>query len=134
MSDNSAPESAIGYIRTARRDACDHFEVMHKAIEKYASRTGYRLEASFHDDGVSGMTTADRPGMDALLQHVLLHDVRICIVNDVGRIARSWPAFFTIIEELHRCGVDEVHLAVDIDAGETPKILNLAEFARTADR
>lgn len=132
MINTLTPVSAVGYVRTAWRDACIQLGTLQKAIEDYASHTGHRLDASFHDDGVSGLTTTHRQGMAALLQYVLLHDIRVCIVNDVGRIARSWPAFFTIIDELHRCGVNEVHLAADIDAGETRNVLRLAELVRTA--
>lgn len=60
------------------------------AIQAFASREGFRIEAEFYDPGVSGADPIEsRPGFAALLDKIEGNGVRVVIVEDPSRFARD---------------------------------------------
>lgn len=85
---------AVAYCRTssaANVGADKHSEVRQlEAIHGYARRTGTKIVAEFKDPAVSGADPIEvRPGFMALLDYIEAHAVRLVVVEDASRFARS---------------------------------------------
>jgi DNA invertase Pin-like site-specific DNA recombinase len=60
------------------------------AIESYAKRAGYALVDEFSDQAVKGTDPIEaRPGFAALLDRIEANGVRVVIIEDASRLARS---------------------------------------------
>ena len=60
------------------------------AIERYASSAGYQIVQFFRDPAVSGTDAIEtRPGFSSLLDLVESNGVRVVLVEDASRLARS---------------------------------------------
>jgi len=85
---------AVAYLRTSSTTNVgadkDSDKRQRAAIQAFASREGYRIEAEFYDPGVSGADPIEsRPGFAALLDKIEGNGVRVVIVEDPSRFARD---------------------------------------------
>jgi DNA invertase Pin-like site-specific DNA recombinase len=85
---------AVAYIRTSSAANVgadkDSDKRQRAAIEGYAKRCGFALVAEFNDAAVSGADPIEaRPGFSALLDRIEGNGVRVVIVEDASRLARS---------------------------------------------
>ena len=68
----------------------DGFERQRKAIARFARARGFEIVAEFKDGAVSGENDlADRPALLDALSRIAGNGVRVVIVEDVQRLARS---------------------------------------------
>jgi DNA invertase Pin-like site-specific DNA recombinase len=85
---------AVAYIRTSSATNVgadkDSDKRQRAAIEGYAKRAGYALVDEFADQAVKGTDPIEaRPGFSALLDRIEGNGVRLVIIEDTSRLARS---------------------------------------------
>jgi DNA invertase Pin-like site-specific DNA recombinase len=85
---------AVAYLRTSSTANVgadkDSDKRQRAAIQAFASREGFRIEAEFYDPGVSGADPIESPpGFAALLDKIEGNGVRVVIVEDPSRFARD---------------------------------------------
>jgi DNA invertase Pin-like site-specific DNA recombinase len=83
---------AVAYLRTssAQNVGGDSDQRQREAIERFAQMHGYELVQEFYDAAVSGADPIeDRPGFAAMLERIEGNGVRVVIVEDASRFARS---------------------------------------------
>lgn len=90
---NSSPFTpALAYLRTssAANVEGDSSTRQRGAIERFALTNGYSVVGEFYDAAVSGADPIeDRPGFSAMLAQIEGNGVRVVIVEDASRFARS---------------------------------------------
>lgn len=84
--------SAVVYLRTSSAvnvgGDSDHRQRV--AIEAYAKSAGFQIVAEFYDAAVSGADPIEeRPGFAQMLEHIESEGVRVVMVEDASRFARS---------------------------------------------
>jgi DNA invertase Pin-like site-specific DNA recombinase len=85
---------AVVYLRTSSATNVgtdkDSEPRQRRAIEGFAKRNGFALVAEFSDKAVKGTDPIEaRPGFSALLDRIEGNGVRVVIVEDASRLARS---------------------------------------------
>jgi DNA invertase Pin-like site-specific DNA recombinase len=83
---------ALAYRRTssAQNVGGDSDQRQREAITRFAHAQGYELAGEFYDAAVSGADPIEsRPGFAAMLERIESNGVRIVIVEDASRFARS---------------------------------------------
>lgn len=88
-------EHALAYLRTssAANVDGDSSERQRLAIEGYAKAHGVQIVGEFYDAAVSGTDPVEtRPGFAAMLDRIEGNGVRLVIVEDASRFARSLMA------------------------------------------
>ncbi|MCK0104386.1 recombinase family protein [Pseudohalocynthiibacter sp. F2068] len=88
---------AFAYLRTSSAANVgadkDSDQRQRDAISTYADRAGITIEAEFYDAAVSGADLIEeRPGFAALLERIDGNGVRIILIEDPSRFARSMRA------------------------------------------
>jgi DNA invertase Pin-like site-specific DNA recombinase len=83
---------ALAYLRTsaAQNIGGDSDHRQREAIERFARSHGYELVGEFYDAAVSGADPIEtRPGFAAMLERIENNGVRVVLVEDASRFARS---------------------------------------------
>ena len=85
---------ALAYLRTSSAanvgEGKDSDKRQRDAIKAFAKYAGYEVGETFNDAAVSGADPIDtRPGFRALLERIVGNGVRIVIVEDASRFART---------------------------------------------
>jgi DNA invertase Pin-like site-specific DNA recombinase len=83
---------ALAYLRTssAQNVGGDSDQRQREAIERFARTHGYELVGEFYDAAVSGADPIEtRPGFAAMLERIEGNGVRVVLVEDASRFARS---------------------------------------------
>jgi DNA invertase Pin-like site-specific DNA recombinase len=85
---------AVGYVRTSSAANIggdrDSEPRQRRAIERFAKQAGYQIVDWFNDPAVSGTDPIEsRPGFAALLNRIEGNGVRVVLVEDASRFARS---------------------------------------------
>ncbi len=88
------------------------------ANTRKAASLGAVIVAEFVDAGESGTSAAKRPELQAMLSYVREHQVDLCIVHKLDRLARSRADDVAIHYALQQAGVTLVSTSENID--ETP--------------
>jgi DNA invertase Pin-like site-specific DNA recombinase len=86
------PGKALAYLRTssAQNVGGDSDQRQREAITRFAQTQGYKLVGEFYDAAVSGADPIEsRPGFAAMLERIEGNGVRVVIVEDASRFARS---------------------------------------------
>jgi DNA invertase Pin-like site-specific DNA recombinase len=91
---SGAKAPAVAYLRTSSAanvgDEKDSATRQRLAVERYAAGTGLEIVASFADEAVSGADPVEtRPGFAAMLERIEGDGVRLVVVEDASRFARS---------------------------------------------
>jgi DNA invertase Pin-like site-specific DNA recombinase len=84
--------NALAYLRTssAQNVGGDSDQRQREAIERFAQAHGYELVGEFYDAAVSGADPIEsRPGFAAMLERIEGNGVRVVLVEDASRFARS---------------------------------------------
>jgi len=84
--------NALAYYRTssAANLEGDSLERQQAAVKRYATLTGIEVVGEFYDAAVSGADPIDtRPGFSAMLTRIESNGVRLVVVEDASRFARS---------------------------------------------
>lgn len=126
---------AVAYMRTSSAanvgdDKDSHVRQL-SAIEAYAKRAGYRVDATFYDAAVSGADALDaRPGFTAALAHIAEHpDAATIIVETANRFARDLIVQEAGFAKLREAGI-ELIAADDPDAftADTPTAIMVRQI------
>ena len=83
---------ALAYLRTssAQNVGGDSDARQREAVQRFARRHGYELAGEFYDAAVSGADPIEtRPGFAAMLERIEADGVRVVLVEDASRFARS---------------------------------------------
>ena len=86
---------ALAYLRTssAQNVGGDSDQRQREAIERFARSHGYELVGEFYDAAVSGADPIEsRPGFTAMLERIEGNGIKVVIVADARRFARSVSA------------------------------------------
>jgi DNA invertase Pin-like site-specific DNA recombinase len=103
-----AQTKALAYLRTssAANTDGDSAERQRVAIRTYAERTGIEVVQEFYDAAVSGADhIQDRAGFAAMLDRIEGNGVRLVLVEDPSRFARSVLAQEAGLAVVQRLGV-----------------------------
>jgi DNA invertase Pin-like site-specific DNA recombinase len=84
-------------------------------LRRVAHQRGWQVIHEFIDDGISG-TTAERPGLHALMSAVRVAEVDVVMVWRFDRFARSTTHLLEALDEFRRCQVDFVSLREQVDS------------------
>ena len=129
---------AIGYVRVSTteqaRDGVS-LDAQRARITAWCAANGYTLAALHADEGLSGKSAANRPGLRAALREACTGKAAL-LVYSLSRLARSTKDALSISERLAKAGADLVSLSESIDtttaAGKMVfrMLAVLAEFER----
>ena len=120
---------ALAYLRTssAQNVGGDSDVRQRMAIERYAGAAGYELVGEFYDAAVSGADPVEsRPGFAAMLDRIEGNGVRVVLIEDASRFARSILAQELGVVVMQTRGVRVLtangdDLTADDDAGPVAK-------------
>ena len=120
-----APKKAISYLRVSTTEQAtrggreEGFSIpaQREANKRKARDVGAIIVREFSDKGVSG-TSANRPGLKAMLAYIADHDVDYVIVHKLDRLARNRADDVDITRAIEGAGVRLVSTSEAID--ETP--------------
>lgn len=95
-------------------------ENQHRELEAPAMRMGWKIVATFSDEGISGSKGRDRrPGLDALMRGIARKDFDLVASWSVCRLGRSLQHLVTLLSDLNVKGVD-LYLHVQAIDTSTP--------------
>jgi site-specific DNA recombinase len=117
----STEEQAEKYGLIAQREQC----------EAMATVKGWDIAKVYQDD-VSG-TTAERPGLQAMLQAVCNGEHQAVIVSGLDRLARSTRLVLDIVEKLDGCSAELVSCKESLDTSTPQGRFVLRMFASLAE-
>jgi DNA invertase Pin-like site-specific DNA recombinase len=86
------PTPAIAYLRTssASNVGGDSDQRQREAVRRFAKVAGFTIEAEYYDAAVSGTDPIEaRPGFSQMLATIEGNGVRLVLVEDASRLARS---------------------------------------------
>lgn len=82
-------------------------------ISKWCDANGYELAGSFSDEGVSGKTMSNRPGLQSALKACKRGSVLVCY--SISRLCRNTVEMLTLEQDLRKRGVSLVSLSEKFD-------------------
>lgn len=78
-----------------------------QALEDVANRQGWKIVATFKDEGISGAKGRDkRPGFDSLCKAIVRKEFDLVASWSVDRLGRSLQDLVVFLSEMHSKGVD----------------------------
>lgn len=98
------PDAAIAYVRISDPKQSDYsLSTQLDAIRAYAEQHGYTLAGVF-EDGWSGASYRERPGLSALRDRVRQGDVQVVIAYALDRLSRNSAHTYILDEEFREHG------------------------------
>jgi site-specific DNA recombinase len=87
-------------------DNSDSVAVQLRACRELAKQRGLTVVAEHEDDGISGWSTGNRPGFQALMQAARAGQIDVILFRDIERLARG-PDLPVVCRQLefHRCAL-----------------------------
>jgi len=85
-------EKAFGYIRVSGKSQIDGdgFKRQEKAIKEYAKTSGFKIEAVYKEEAVSGtLDEKERPAFQEMVSAILKNGIRTIIIEGMDRLARN---------------------------------------------
>lgn len=93
------------YARTAQASP-DSIQQQLERCSRAAERLGFRVDARFQDDGISGRCLpASRPGYRRLEDHLALGRCDLVIVDNADRLSRSGTHLAAVLEVFGGWGI-----------------------------
>jgi site-specific DNA recombinase len=134
----SAHQQAIAYVRVSTAGQAEDgvsLDAQRAKLAAWCEVMGYTVVATYADEGISGHTIAQRPGLLQAIKAVCAcHGV--LVVYSLSRLARNTRETLELGERLNKAGADLVSLSEKIDttsaAGKMVfrMLAVLAEFER----
>jgi len=118
LNQHAAPSTGIAYLRVSTEgQATDgvSLEMQRDRIATWCAGQGYVLSQTHLDSGISGKSSANRPGLKAAIAAASEQPGRALIVYSLSRLARSTKDMLEISERLELAGADLVSLTERID-------------------
>ena len=96
---------AVLYLRVSKHEQT--IENQRIELERVAAVKGWKVIATFKDEGVSGAFGREvRAQYDLMLKQGVQAKFDVVLAWDVSRLSRSLADLVTTLDELHACGID----------------------------
>ena len=96
---------AVLYLRVSKHEQT--IENQRIELERVAKAKGWKVIATFKDEGVSGAFGREvRAQYDSMLKQGVQAKFDVVLAWDVSRLSRSLVDLVTTLDELHACGID----------------------------
>lgn len=96
---------AVLYLRVSKNEQT--IENQRIELERVAAAKGWKVIATFKDEGVSGAFGREvRVQYDSMLKQGVQAKFDVVLAWDVSRLSRSLVDLVTTLDELHACGID----------------------------
>jgi len=96
---------AVLYLRVSKHEQT--IENQRIELERVAKAKGWKVIATFKDEGVSGAFGREvRAQYDLMLKQGVQAKFDVILAWDVSRLSRSLVDLVTTLDELHACGID----------------------------
>ena len=96
---------AVLYLRVSKHEQT--IENQRIELERVAAAKGWKVIATFKDEGVSGAFGREvRAQYDSMLKQGVQAKFDVVLAWDVSRLSRSLVDLVTTLDELHACGID----------------------------
>jgi DNA invertase Pin-like site-specific DNA recombinase len=96
---------AVLYLRVSKHEQT--IENQRIELERVAKAKGWKVIATFKDEGVSGAFGREvRAQYDSMLKQGIQAKFDVVLAWDVSRLSRSLVDLVTTLDELHACGID----------------------------
>ena len=96
---------AVLYLRVSKHEQT--IENQRIELERVAKAKGWKVIATFKDEGVSGAFGREvRAQYDLMLKQGVQAKFDVVLAWDVSRLSRSLVDLVTTLDELHACGID----------------------------
>ena len=96
---------AVLYLRVSKHEQT--IENQRIELERVAAAKGWKVIATFKDEGVSGAFGREvRAQYDLMLKQGVQAKFDVVLAWDVSRLSRSLVDLVTTLDELHACGID----------------------------
>ena len=115
----SGPSNVVvGYCRVSSREQADSglgIEAQERAIRVECERRGWTLAGIEHDEGKSGKSMRNRPGLGRALARIASGEAGTLIAAKLDRLSRSVIDFAGLVERAKKAGWTVRVLDVDVD-------------------
>ena len=96
---------AVLYLRVSKHEQT--IENQRIELERVAKAKGWKVIATFKDEGVSGAFGREvRAQYDSMLKQGVQAKFDVILAWDVSRLSRSLADLVNTLDELHACGID----------------------------
>ena len=96
---------AVLYLRVSKNEQT--IENQRIELERVAAAKGWKVIATFKDEGVSGAFGREvRAQYDSMLKQGVQAKFDVILAWDVSRLSRSLADLVNTLDELHACGID----------------------------
>lgn len=109
--------TAIGYVRVSTEAQASEgvsLDAQRSRVTAWCVAKGYALLTTHADEGISGKSADNRPGLQAALRDACQHKA-VLVAYDLTRLARSTSDAIDIAQRLRRCGAQLGLITLDID-------------------
>ena len=104
--DHTTPKRAALYLRVSTKNG-QTVENQRRQLRKVAKHRGWKIVATYQDEGISGAKGRDkRPGFDKLLKDAARGEFDIMAAWSVDRLGRSLKGLVEFLSEIHALKVD----------------------------
>lgn len=105
MNKGKKMKRAVLYLRVSKNEQT--IENQRIELERVAAAKGWKVIATFKDEGVSGAFGREvRVQYDSMLKQGVQAKFDVVLAWDVSRLSRSLVDLVTTLDELHACGID----------------------------
>ena len=105
MNKGKKMKRAALYLRVSKQEQT--IENQRIELERVAKAKGWKVIATFKDEGVSGAFGREvRAQYDLMLKQGVQAKFDVVLAWDVSRLSRSLVDLVTTLDELHACGID----------------------------
>ena len=123
---------AVLYLRVSKHEQT--IENQRIELERVAIAKGWKVIATFKDEGVSGAFGREvRAQYDLMLKQGVQAKFDVVLAWDVSRLSRSLVDLVTTLDELHACGIDLYLHQQAIDTTTPAGKLSFGIFAALAE-
>lgn len=105
MNKEGKMKRAVLYLRVSKNEQT--IENQRIELERVAAAKGWKVIATFKDEGISGAFGREvRAQYDLMLKQGVQAKFDVVLAWDVSRLSRSLVDLVTTLDELHACGID----------------------------
>ena len=105
MNKGNEMKRAVLYLRVSKNEQT--IENQRIELERVAEAKGWKVIATFKDEGISGTFGREvRAQYDLMLKQGVQAKFDVVLAWDVSRLSRSLIELVTTLDELHACGID----------------------------
>ena len=114
------PQTAIIYARSANDDGHQSLSTQISACHAYADQNGLSVKDILSDATVSGLSSANRPGLSKLFQRISEGDVETVLCTSRDRLTRDPKEAEEVLDRLTKLGVSLQTVASNVLRSAVP--------------